>query len=79
MQLTVRLYGDLRRYLPEGKDSLLLEAPEGTTVLSMLEQAGISPGEVWVVRANKKVVAEDQLLHDGDDVEVFEPVGGGGE
>lgn len=77
MRLTIRLFGDLRRYLPKGQDPLLLEMPEGSTVLAMLNQVGIHPGEVWVVRANKQVVPEEQPLQDGDDVEVFEPVGGG--
>lgn len=77
MKLTVRLFGDLRRYLPEGQEQLKLEMPEGTTVLSMLQQVGIRPEEIWLVRANKKVISEEQLLSDGDVVEVFEPVGGG--
>ncbi len=77
MRLTVRLFGDLRRYLPDGADELLMEAPDGTTVQGMLEQAGINPQEVWLVRANKKMIPESQTLLDGDDIEVFEPVGGG--
>jgi|GEM_PF-5339722 len=61
-----------------GPDELLMEAPDGTTVQGMLEQAGINPQEVvgwW--RANKKMIPESQTLLDGDDIEVFEPVGGG--
>ncbi len=77
MKLTIRLFGDLRRYLPRGQDLLQMELPEGTTVTSMLQRVGIHPGEVWVVRANKQVVPDDHPLRDGDDVEVFEPVGGG--
>ena len=56
---------------------LYLDLPEGATSLDMLRQVGIHPGEVWVVRANKQIVPEDQPLKDGDFVEVFEPVGGG--
>ena len=78
MKLVVRLFGDLRRYLPKGQDPLQLDLPEGTTVQAMLQHIGIHPGEVWVVRANKQVVPEDHPLRDGDDIEVFEPVGGGG-
>jgi len=73
----VRLFGDLRRYLPDGADNLLMEAPDGTTAQGMLEQVGISIQEVWLVRANKKVIPEDHILVDGDNIEVFEPVGGG--
>ncbi|MHB0869554.1 MAG: MoaD/ThiS family protein [Chloroflexota bacterium] len=77
MRLTVRLFGDLRRYLPRGQESLQLELPEGSTTANLLQQVGIHPGEVWIVRANKQVISEGQPLRDGDDVEVFEPVGGG--
>ena len=77
MRLTVRLFGDLRRYLPKGQDPLQVELPEGATAMAVLRHLGIHPGEVWVVRANKQVVPEDQPLRDGDDLEVFEPVGGG--
>ena len=45
--------------------------------LTVLEQIGIHPGEVWLVRANKQVIAEQTSLRDGDDLEIFEPVGGG--
>jgi thiamine biosynthesis protein ThiS len=77
VRLTVRLFGDLRRHLPDGQEALDLELPEGSTVLAMLKQAGIDPNEVWVVRVNKKIVSEEHPLQDGDDLEVFEPVGGG--
>lgn len=77
MRLTVHLFGDLRRYLPKGQDPLRLDMAEGATVSALLSHLGIDPGEVWVVRANKQVISEDSDLHDGDVVEVFEPIGGG--
>lgn len=39
--------------------------------------AGVCAGEVWLVRANKQVIEEDAPLADGDELEIFEPVGGG--
>ena len=78
MKLTVHLFGDLRRHLPEGQDPILMDLPEGSTAMTVIETLGIHPGEVWVVRANKQVIQEDQLLRNGDELEVFEPVGGGG-
>ncbi len=77
MRFTVRLFGDLRRYLPKGQELLEMDLPEGATPAKVLEQIGIHPGEVWLVRANRQVVSEDTALHDGDDLEIFEPVGGG--
>ena len=77
MRLTVRLFGDLRRYLPKGQETIEIELPEGSTASDVLERVGIHPGEVWLVRANKQIVSEDTPLNDGDDLEIFEPVGGG--
>jgi sulfur carrier protein ThiS len=77
MRLTVHLFGDLRRYLPRGQESLKLDLPEGATAAMVLETIGIHPGEVWLVRANRQIVAESSPLHDADDLEIFEPIGGG--
>lgn len=77
MRLTVRLFGDLRSFLPAEQDLLKIEVPEGETAASLLERIGIHPGDVWMIRANHLVIADDSSLHDGDDIEVFEPVGGG--
>ncbi len=77
MKLTVRLFGDLRKYLPRGQELLQTELPQGSTATTLLQEIGIHPGEVWIVRANRQVIPEDQPLQDGDDVEIFEPVGGG--
>ena len=77
VKVRVQLFGDLRKYLPKGQELLELELPEGTTPASMLQQLGIHPGEVWLVRANRQVIADGSPFHDGDDVEVFEPIGGG--
>ncbi len=77
VKVKVQLFGDLRKYLPKGQELLELELPEGTTPAMMLQQLGIHPGEVWLVRANRQVIADESPFHDGDDVEVFEPIGGG--
>lgn len=77
MRLTIRLFGDLRRYLPRGQEWIDLDLPEGSTSTAVLDTLGIHPGEVWLVRANKQIISEEAALHDGDDLEVFEPVGGG--
>ena len=77
MRLTVRLFGDLRRHLPKGRECLEMDLPPGTTPAALLREIGIHPGEVWVVRANREVVRDNQPFTDGDFVELFEPVGGG--
>lgn len=56
------------------------EAPEGSTVLSLLETAGLQPGRV-AVELNGSVVPKTgfhrALLREGDVMEVVHFVGGG--
>jgi sulfur carrier protein len=56
------------------------EVPEGTTVAALLAQLGVQTGPVAVER-NKAIVPRAQhaetTLHDGDQLEVVQFVGGG--
>ena len=77
MRVTVKLYGNLKKYLPEKKESAQMEIAEGTTIAALLAQLSIPDSEVWMSAINDTVVDAATLLHDGDLLEVFEPVGGG--
>ncbi len=65
------------RILLNGKEH---GAPEGATVLALLETIGLAPGQV-AVELNGRVVRRDDfsrvVLADGDRVEVVQFVGGG--
>jgi len=77
MQIKVVLYATLREKLPrENKGVAMLEIPQGSTINDMLVELDIDAlvkcsvnGEI--TRDNKRV------LNDGDEVQVFRPIGGG--
>lgn len=77
MRVTVKLYGNLRKHLPEKRENAQMEIAEGTTIAGLLARLSIPDSEVWMSAINDNVVDAATLLHDGDLLEVFEPVGGG--
>ncbi len=77
MFVTVKLYGNLKKYLPEKKEIAQMPVADGTTIAALLVRLGVPDGEVWMCALNDNVVYATNALHDGDVLEVFEPVGGG--
>lgn len=77
VKLSVKAYGDLRRFLqaPGGRAELSLDAPPRAR--DVLLQLGIPLGEAWRISVNGQLVGEDHLLQDGDEMSVFSAVGGG--
>lgn len=74
--VTIRMHGTLRRFLPEGRESLSVEVGEGITVEALLE--GLKAGrDTWLVAVNGAVVERSTPLRAGDVVECYEPVAGG--
>ncbi len=78
MLVTVKLYGNLKRHMPNKTASAPVEIPPGTTIAALLARLGVPDHEVWMCALNDTVVPEFTELRDGDVLEVFEPVGGGG-
>lgn len=76
MKITVTVFGELRRYLPD-RDTVQVEVPEGATVTDVLARLGVPSDEVWMSAVNDVVVEADHPLAPGDRLEVFHPVGGG--
>ena len=74
MELDIKLFASLRKFNPL-LDKINLD--DGTTVLELLERAGIPPSEVAIVLLDGRHAKLDQLLHDGETVEVFPPIAGG--
>lgn len=77
MQITLKLYGNLKKYLRAKKETALLEVEPETTIAALLEQLQVPDSEVWMSAVNDRVVPPSTVLHDRDLLEVFEPVGGG--
>ena len=77
MLITIKLYGNLKRYSPDKTESAQIEIEGGTTIRGLLTQLGVPDQSVWMSAINGQVVDDSSELHDGDVLEVFEPVGGG--
>jgi molybdopterin converting factor small subunit len=74
MELQIKLFANLRKFNPL-LDKIKLD--DGTTVLELLERAGIPPSEVAIVLVDGRHVKLDRPLHDGETVAVFPPIAGG--
>jgi len=79
MVVTVRLHTILRRETPEGVvDRLKLDLPAGATIQSLVERLEIKlRGEAILLVVNGKIVKEDQVLFEGDEVRLIPAVSGG--
>ncbi len=77
MQITLRLYGNLRRYAPDKQDRATVQVGAGTTVGDLLHSLNVPDSGWWMAAINDQIVQADAELHANDLVEVFDPVGGG--
>lgn len=77
MQIKVVLYATLRDKLPsEKKGKTMLELPEGSTIDTMLTKLDIDA--MVKCSVNGEIVRDNtRLLNNGDEVQVFRPIGGG--
>ncbi len=77
MRITVKLYGNLKKYSPHKNETAEMEIDPDMTIQSLLARLGVPDKAVWMSAINDNVVDESSELRDGDLLEVFEPVGGG--
>lgn len=79
MRVHVKLFTDLRKYLPEDQidDQCDLTLPDSATVRSALETLGIPDTVPKMILVNRHHAPEDQTLAEGDVVSILRPVAGG--
>ncbi|MBI3914469.1 MAG: MoaD/ThiS family protein [Chloroflexi bacterium] len=77
MEITLKLYGNLKRYAPDKKEDARVAIDPATTIRALLLQLGVPDAQVWMSAVNDTVVEDSTALNEGDIVEVFEPIGGG--
>ena len=81
MQVELRLFANLRRYLPSGGDGTkaTLDVPEGTRLVDLFERLNIPPQLAQLVMVNGvHEPNRERPLSDGDAISIFPPVAGGG-
>lgn len=81
MEITVRLYGALRRYRIADGEALhrpfVIELEQGATVETALQTLGIPSELVSAVAVNGEQAESTSALGDGDTVHIFPPAAGG--
>ena len=76
MSVTVHLHGNLRRFMPEGRDRMAMEVAPGTTIEAFLASLG-ALGDTWLVAVNGAACEKGRFLQEGDLLDCFEPVAAG--
>jgi sulfur carrier protein ThiS len=74
--VTVHMHGNLRRFMPQGRDRAPLPVASGATVQALLTGLGAEQ-DTWLVAVNGEPVERDHVLAPDDVVDCFEPVAGG--
>jgi sulfur carrier protein ThiS len=78
VRVTVLFFGDVRKFLPPGKDRLACALAEGTTVAGLMDSLGVVPTEDGlVIGVNGHIVTPEQRLRDGDEISLITPMMGG--
>jgi len=79
VQIFVRLFATLRRFVPEAKIgvTLSLELPDGARVRDVIAHYRLPEDEVKLAYVNGIYQEPDFVLHDQDEIGLFPPVGGG--
>lgn len=74
MKVTVKLFATLRqgRFKEQQQEQV-----DGTTIEHIVNQLSIPQQELGIIFLNGKHAGLDQVLHEGDTLAIFPPVGGG--
>ncbi len=84
MDLTVKLYGSLRKYRPDSAagashQPFPISLPENSTVIDLMQALKIEDGLVNAAAVNGEAVENNTVLKDGEVVRLFPPAAGGQE
>ena len=79
MEIEVRLFHALRRYLPAGEKEYFfrLTVPSGSVVHDALSILGIPKDRTVLIFLNGESCAQEAILSNGDVLSVMQPAGGG--
>ena len=76
MSVTVHMHGNLRRFMPEGRDRMTMEVAAGTSIGAFLASLG-AERDTWLCAVNGTACDQDRILQEGDLLDCFEPVAAG--
>jgi sulfur carrier protein ThiS len=76
MQVAVRVWGNLRRFLPDGEASAAVQVADGATIDDLAAQLAMQH-DLWAAAVNGRVVPFSTRLSPGDQVFLFDHLHGG--
>jgi sulfur carrier protein ThiS len=76
MQVTVRAWGNLRRFLPDGEGSAVVQVADGATIDDLAHQLDMQH-DLYAAAVNGAAVAFSTRLNAGDQVFLFDHLHGG--
>lgn len=82
MQITVKLYGALRRHRPASAEGaphepFSISLPDGQNVAAAFTLIQVPPENVTAIAINGQQATPDTVLQDGDTLYLFPPAAGG--
>jgi sulfur carrier protein ThiS len=77
VRVRVQFFGEMRRHLPPGREDVTLEFADGASVADALARVGVQPDEERIVGLNGALAQDTTPLHDGDELSLYHPMGGG--
>ncbi len=77
MRVQAKIYGDLLRFIEGQREVVTVELREGASLSDLLRVLGIPAEEVWMALRRNQIMKEEDVLVDGDEVSLFDPVLGG--
>jgi molybdopterin converting factor small subunit len=79
MEVTVKLFANLRKYLPPESDGrkVVLKVPEGTTIREVASSLKVPEQLLQIVLVNGNNASLDESLSEGDEISIFPYMAGG--
>jgi sulfur carrier protein ThiS len=77
VQVTVKVMGQFRGRASAGREALVVELPEGSTVLDAVRAVGLTHDEEWNASLDGRLAEEDRVLRGGEALLVFTAIAGG--
>lgn len=77
MRVRVQFFGEMRRHLPPGREDVELDLLDGASVADALARVGVGAADERIVGLNGTLAKDTTPLHDGDELSLYHPMGGG--
>ncbi len=79
IRVNVRLFATLRRFFPDynSEKGMDIKVEEGSTIENLIRSLQLPEKEAKVILINGKSKKTSDVITDGDQINIFTPIGGG--